>query len=111
MNEETVRLWCIKADTVCFHMQHCVEKYLKAFLVINGTEIPRTHNIALILQKCIEIEERFTVLKALEPGVLTAYAVQTRYPDDFYMPSIEEASQAKLLAVKVKTFVTELLKQ
>jgi len=50
MNEETVKLWCIKADndlkagkdefaterpatdTVCFHMQQCAEKYLKAFL-------------------------------------------------------------------------------
>ena len=67
MNPETVKLWCIKADndlkagsdelateipatdTVCFHMQQCVEKYLKAFLVANDIEIPRTHNIALVL--------------------------------------------------------------
>jgi HEPN domain-containing protein len=27
-------------DTVCFHAQQCVEKYLKAFLVVMGIEFP-----------------------------------------------------------------------
>ena len=53
MNEETVKKWITKAesdlkigkdemltdrpatDAVCFHMQQCVEKYLKAFLIFN----------------------------------------------------------------------------
>lgn len=28
-------------DTVCFHAQQCVEKYLKAILVWNGIEFPK----------------------------------------------------------------------
>lgn len=57
MNEETVKLWLVKADhdlktakdelatddpatdAVCFHAQQFVEKYLKAYLVFNGIEI------------------------------------------------------------------------
>lgn len=101
MSLETAKLWCVKADndfkagsdelatenpatdTVCFHMQQCVEKYLKAFLVNNNIEIPKTHNIALILQKCIDTEDRFISLKMIGLDILTSYAVQTRYPDDY----------------------------
>ena len=126
MSLETAKLWCVKADndfkagsdelatenpatdTVCFHMQQCVEKYLKAFLVNNNIEIPKTHNIALILQKCIDTEDRFISLKMIGLDILTSYAVQTRYPDDFYMPSMEESIQAKEMAIKVRDFIREV---
>lgn len=129
MNGETVKLWCVKADndfkagsdelktvnpatdTVCFHMQQCVEKYLKAFLVTSNVEIPRTHNIAIILQKCIEIEKDFNELKLMKISMLTIYAVQTRYPDDFYMPTVEESENAKEMAEKVRSFVGRVLEQ
>lgn len=88
-----------------------MEKYLKAFLVACSIEIPRTHNIALILQKCIEIEKSFINLKATRISILTAYAVQTRYPVDFYMPTIEESNNAKEMAEKVKSLVSELLSE
>ena len=32
-------------DAVCFHSQQCAEKYLKAFLISEGIEPPRTHNL------------------------------------------------------------------
>lgn len=32
-------------DMVCFHMQQCVEKYLKAFLVLHQVSFRRTHDI------------------------------------------------------------------
>lgn len=32
-------------DTICFHVQQCVEKYLKAVLVHRGIPVPKTHNI------------------------------------------------------------------
>ena len=33
-------------DTVCFHAQQCVEKYIKALLVFLGATFPKTHDIA-----------------------------------------------------------------
>ncbi len=32
-------------DTVCFHAQQCVEKYLKALLVLRRCDFPRTHDL------------------------------------------------------------------
>ena len=32
-------------DTVCFNAQQCVEKYLKALLVLDGIDFPKTHDI------------------------------------------------------------------
>ena len=37
-------------DTVCFHAQQCVEKYLKALLVFYGIVPPRTHNLRVLMQ-------------------------------------------------------------
>jgi HEPN domain-containing protein len=32
-------------DTVCFHAQQCVEKYLEPLLVLKSIPFPKTHNI------------------------------------------------------------------
>ncbi len=123
MNEEIVKLWCLKADndlktgkdelstenpatdTVCFHMQQCVEKYLKAFLVYNGKEISKTHNIAFVLRQCIELDSSFEKLASVDAALLTVYAVDLRYPDDFYMPSQTESNKAVSIAEEVRQFI------
>jgi len=126
--DEIIKLWMIKADnnlktgkdefvaenpatdTVCFHMQQCVEKYLKVFLVFKGKEISKTHNLALILQQCIEIDPEFEKLRIAGADELTVYAIGTRYPDDFYMPSLEESKKAIGIAEEIKQFVINKLK-
>ena len=37
-------------ETVCFHSQQAVEKYLKAFLILKNEEFGRTHNLELLLK-------------------------------------------------------------
>lgn len=39
-------------DTICFHCQQAVEKYLKMYLVSKGDEPIITHNISILLAKC-----------------------------------------------------------
>ena len=39
-----------------YHSQQAVEKYLKAFLIINNIEPPKTHNIYHLLRLCIDID-------------------------------------------------------
>jgi HEPN domain-containing protein len=128
MNQDIVNLWVMKAsndlkigkdeiitvnpatDMVCFHMQQCVEKYLKAFLVHKEREITKTHNLSIVLQECVEIDPSFKEL--MEAGIdeLTAYAVGTRYPDDFYQPTVEESRKAIDAAERVKIFVLEKIR-
>ena len=37
-------------DTVCFHVQQCVEKHLKALLTSIGQPFPKTHNIRELMK-------------------------------------------------------------
>lgn len=41
-------------DMVCYHMQQCVEKYLKAYLVQHQIPFRRTHDIAELIEQCKE---------------------------------------------------------
>jgi HEPN domain-containing protein len=97
MNEQSVKNWIIKAesdlktgidematdnpatDTICFHMQQCTEKYLKAFLIFHGKEIRRTHDITELIEECIEIDSDFSKLYEINADRLTEYAIELRY--------------------------------
>jgi HEPN domain-containing protein len=37
-------------DTICFHAQQCIEKYLKAYLIFHQKNFPKTHNISKIIE-------------------------------------------------------------
>lgn len=129
MNEDAVKNWILKAendlkigkdelftknpatDGICFHMQQCVEKYLKAFLIYNNKEIRKTHDIAELIQLCSNIDKEFLQLYDFDAAELTDYAVDIRYPDSLYFPSIEEAKEAMEICEKVKEFVMNKLKQ
>jgi len=68
LNPETIGQWIIKAendyrigihemdeenpatDMICFHMQQCAEKYLKAYLAYKDSEIRKTHDIAVLFK-------------------------------------------------------------
>jgi len=129
MNEGTVRQWIRKAendlkigvdemsttepatDAVCFHMQQCAEKYLKAYLIAYGKEYPRTHNLERLVRLCADIQGDF--LELAESGVfeLTTYATDLRYGEEFYLPSVEEANRAIALAKRVRGFVRQKLQE
>jgi HEPN domain-containing protein len=75
-------------DNACFHCQQAVEKYLKAFLIYNGVDIEKTHNIVFLLSQCANFDPAFS---AIDPLNINVYAVQGRYPDTNLMPEKEEA--------------------
>jgi HEPN domain-containing protein len=92
-------------DTVCFHCQQAVEKYLKGFLIFNDMSLIKTHNIEVLLDL---LSKKYPAIEQFESAViLTNYAVELRYPDDFYMPDLEETKEAYQIAVKIKEFVLD----
>ena len=97
-------------DTICFHAQQAVEKFLKAFLVFHNKPFRKTHNLAELLVLCSEIDEEFKNLPIEEISKLTYYAVDLRYAEEFYEPTLEEAQEAIKIAEKVKEFVLKKLK-
>ncbi|HPP51569.1 MAG TPA: HEPN domain-containing protein [Thermoguttaceae bacterium] len=129
MNPETVRQWIAKAehdwkialdelatadpvsDMVCFHLQQCCEKYLKAFLISHGREHPRTHRLEVLIHLCTKIDPEFQILRAWESDQLSRYATVLRYGEEFYMPSQQETQQAIAVTEKVRQFVSQKLQQ
>lgn len=97
-------------SAICFHSQQAVEKLLKAYLTSKNIKVGKTHDIAYLLQLCINQDSDFLELKKLNVDQLTFYAVEIRYPDDFYIPSMKEAKDSYELAVVVKEFIVKKLK-
>ena len=78
-------------DAVCFHAQQCIEKYLKAFLQESNVSFPRTHDLADLLGLALPIEPTWKSLEA-DLNVLTAFAVEYRYPGE--SSDLQEAQEA-----------------
>ena len=98
----------IITDTLCFHSQQAVEKFLKAFLVYHRKEFERVHTIEYLLKLCSSLDNEFETLYEITAN-LTYYAIEVRYPDEFYIPTIEEAKKAFQSATKVKDFIFKKL--
>jgi HEPN domain-containing protein len=88
-------------DTVCFHCQQAVEKYLKGFLVYHNVQFARTHFLGTLLDQCKELDESFEELHAIID--LNAYAVDIRYPDETMEFSLEDARKLTILPEGSKT--------
>ena len=94
-------------DTVCFHAQQCVEKYVKALLVWKGIPFPKTHNLSLLMTL---LPAKITVLLSeVEQELLTDYAIVTRYPGDTEEPTLSEARKAVRLARRVRKNIRAIL--
>ena len=89
-------------DAACFHAQQCVEKYLKALL--QEVEIPfgKTHNLSLLLDLLINVQPRLELLRPTL-AILTAYAVEYRYPGESADKML--ARQAMRMAEEIKKVV------
>lgn len=66
-------------DGACFHSQQCAEKYMKALLEEAGITIPRTHNLAALLDLVLPLDPSWDLLRP-HLTVLSGYAVAIRYP-------------------------------
>jgi HEPN domain-containing protein len=91
-------------DNACFHCQQAIEKSLKAFLIYNGQDIERTHNIIFLLSECAKYD---SIFGSIDPGDINTYAVQARYPDYSLMPTLGETKSYYQLAINITSLVIE----
>ena len=94
-------------DTVCFHAQQCVEKYLKAFLVLKKIDFPKTHDIKELI--ALLPSNTRPKMTPEEQRRLTDYATVTRYPGDYELISLAEARRAVKIARRVRNKMRKLL--
>lgn len=69
-------------NSICFHVQQCIEKYLKAWLQEANIPFSKTHN----LQEWLDlIVPTVSIWQTWQPDfkIISTYAVDARYPGDF----------------------------
>lgn len=87
-------------DQICFHFQQSAEKYLKAYIIANNLGFEKTHDLPLLLQRCIRKDSTFNALR--DPcGYLSAFYIQSRYPMDWPVATTKENAQRAREAASV----------
>ncbi len=98
----------IPFDTVCFHCQQAAEKLLKAYLVANGKSYPISHDLVLILEEILPMNSSAEILRD-DLALLMPYAVEIRYPDDWFMPTEEDAKEAREAVSRVLSWLQNVI--
>ena len=104
-----VDLTDIRLEELCFDLQQCAEKSLKAVLIKNNVIFPKTHNIAellILIKKNLKITIPDDIKEA---AILTDYAVTTRYPCDYNPVSAEEHQEAVVITKRVYMWARSLV--
>ncbi len=95
---------------ICFHAQQTVEKAFKAVLLFSRVEFPRTHDIEELIdisgQAGISLPSDF-----LEAGILTPYAVETRYPGYWGEITEQDVTEALGFAEKIVKWAEEYIQK
>jgi len=73
-------------DIVCFHLQQCVEKCLKARLEEASISFPKIHDFEKLLVLALTIEPTWASMRPAM-AALTDYAVEIRYPGSTASPA------------------------
>ena len=94
-------------ETVCFHAEQCVEKHLKAVLVLKAIPFPKTHNIR-VLMALLPRKSRPPLGEDAQDR-MTEYAAVTRYPESGLDISLTAARKAVAIARRVRREVRRLL--
>jgi len=95
-------------EQICFHAQQAVEKTFKAVLLARKVEFPLTHDLEVLLS----IFDRAGIIvpdELQDAGILTPYAVETRYPGAWGEISEMEMSHTLSLAQAAIHWAEEIL--
>ena len=107
--KQTLKLTDGPTDTVCFHSQQAVEKALKALLTFNNVEFPRIHELLRLMDLAKKIPPDLENFRE-QFAEMSNYAVEVRYPDDWFEPSREDAEQSTQIADTVVLKIKNCLK-
>jgi HEPN domain-containing protein len=93
-------------DTIAFHCQQAVEKYIKAVLVHRRIEFDRSHDLIYLLELLTEVIE-ITAEQFTKAASLNGLSVQIRYPDKIIRLSKEELEDALAISLEFRVFAME----
>ena len=89
----TKRLQERDVDDAAFRLQQAIEKYLKGYLLSQGWQLKRTHDVEVLLDAAVRYERGLERYRPLCRQV-TGYYLVERYPTFEEGPSIGEVRKA-----------------
>jgi len=95
-------------DAICFHAQQCVEKLMKAVLILHGNTPRKTHDLVELDRSLGLVCEEWDWSLA-ELRFLSLSAVTFRYPGDF--ADSDDAHRAFDICTRMRARLLELLEQ
>lgn len=96
-------------DVICYHCQQAVEKYLKGCLITLEIDFKRTHDLSYLLDLLndhTKIEPEYFDFA----DILNSYAIEIRYPDDWYEPTKSEAKEAYRISKSFKLLSEDIIR-
>ena len=94
-------------EIICYHCHQSTEKYLKGFLFLHDIEPPKIHDLEVLLEMCLKINDRFSVLSP-KTSLLTNYAVIPRYPNELGIAG-EDMKIALSYAKSIQEFILKAI--
>ncbi len=91
-----------------FHCQQAIEKWLKAYLIKQGEEIRKIHDLTALVIDCEKYDPDFEELEPLVIGI-TDFAVEFRYPGENATP--EEVKDSLDKTGKVRDFIIQKIEE
>ena len=95
-------------NSICFHAQQCIEKYLKAWLQEANIRPPRTHNLEELLDLIVPTLPAWYQWRS-DFKRITGYAVDPRYPGG--SRTAEDTQHAMHVGTEVRQAVRAQLKR
>jgi HEPN domain-containing protein len=92
-------------DPAVYLAHQCAEKSLKAFFVLIGKTIPKTHDLGALLNGCTNLDLEFILLQK-ECTTLDPYGFNSRYPNDALRVNQTDLIEAIGMANKIFYFVS-----
>ncbi len=98
----------ILIGTLCFHVQQCVVKSLKAILLFRGIKFPQTHNIGILVELVKKSGLQFP--DDFESVItLTHHVAEGRYPHDLEPMTLEQYNEELALAKNVYKWAVNII--
>ena len=99
----------LPTNTICWLCQQSVEKAYKAILAYHDVKIPKTHNIWRIQQTTVGYESGVNIDVKIADKI-TEFATESRYPDNVFDFTMEDAKLGLKYSKQVLKQVRETLK-
>ena len=95
-------------SAIAFHSQQAAEKALKALLIWHEVDFRKTHDLTELMEACQALP-RIDISSIEDSDVLSAFAVETRYPGPTVPIERDEAERAVAKAEQVIEWVKSYL--